>query len=316
MKKTIKNILENLSLIGRKNFYEKGANSQTDAAIAQLKKRGFIMLDHMVGSPEFKKIKASIDQKIERDFELNFPCLSQAKLDHERDQDLIARNFLANSQELKARGVTFDREDVTSYHQMVEEFVPSTLTVPMPSEEAFYQLWLDPVVMSIVSGYIGFDPHLTEAYVRRNFPSEFKIMNFNWHRDTNHDKYLVKAFMFFTDCDINTGAHHYIAGSIHDERFRDKVYFTDEEINDAWPMDSEDHIVSTVPAGTIIIEDTRGLHKAGIPKTAYRDLGYAIFTPPNIFRSSPALYKINKSTYENMSPHQQNFIPSANIHAG
>ena len=31
-----------------------------------------------------------------------------------------------------------------------------------------------------------------------------------------------------------------------------------------------------VPKGTIILEDTRGLHKAGIPKKGYPDLGFAL----------------------------------------
>ena len=138
-------------------------------------------------------------------------------------------------------------------------------------------------------------------------------MNFNWHRDTNHDKYLVKAFIFFTDCDIETGAHHYIAGSIDDPRFRDKVYFTDEEINATWPVGSDDHMISTVPAGTIIIEDTRGLHKAGIPERDYRDLGFAIFAPPNNFLKSKPYYKIEKYTYDQLSSEQRHFIPSPNI---
>ena len=42
-------------------------------------------------------------------------------------------------------------------------------------------------------------------------------------------------------------------------------------------------MVSNVKAGTIIIEDTRGLHKAGIPKRDYRDLGFAVFFYTQIY---------------------------------
>ena len=80
---------------------------------------------------------------------------------------------------------------------MIKAFQPSTLTVPMPSETSYYDLWLDPLVMEIVSAYMGFTPQLTEVYVRRNFPSKFRVMNFNWHRDTNHPRHLLKAFIFF-----------------------------------------------------------------------------------------------------------------------
>ena len=99
-------------------------------------------------------------------------------------------------------------------------------------------------------------------------------------------------------------------------RFRDKPYYTDDEINAAWPNGSDNHMVSEVKAGTIIIEDTRGLHKAGIPKKAYRDLGFAVFLPPNIFRKSGPLYHIEKSAFDHLTQKQKLFIPSSNIANG
>ena len=189
--------------------------------------------------------------------------LGSIKKDDHEHNDLIQSNFLATPETLAQRGLTFNRGDVENYQQMLRDFQPSTLTLPMPSIKNYYDLWLDPMVMDLVSAYMGFVPELTEAYVRRNFPFNYRVMNHYWHRDSNHSKHLLKAFVFFTDCDIKTGAHHYIAGSVHDERFRDKTYYSDEEINDVWPIGSENHMISTVLAGTIIIEDTRGLHKAG-----------------------------------------------------
>ena len=311
MRKILKSTAEYVSTLHRRR--PPSVDSHVIRCVEQLKERGFVMLDHLVGTSEFKRMQARIIQKIEHDFELQFPCLAQSKIDIERDKDLIEKNFLATNEQLKTRGLTFDQNDVRSYPQMVTEFKPSTLTVPMPSEETFFRLWLDPVVISIVTSYMGFVPDLTEAYIRRNFPSSFRVMNFNWHRDTNHEKYLVKAFIFFTDCNIDTGAHHYIAGSIDDMRFRDKIYYTDDEVNSVWPVGSQDHMISEVPAGTIIIEDTRGLHKAGIPNRDYRDLGFAIFTPPNIFNPSKPYYKLNISTYNSLSKLQQGFISKKHL---
>ena len=281
--------------------------------VSQLKTRGFVILDHLVGNSEFIKLKDKLDKKIEQEFDLKFPCLAQSKIDQNRDRDLIARNFLTSTDELKKRGLIFSRDDIQSYNQMIDVFKPSTLTVPMPSECTFYNFWLDPTVMATVSNYMGFYPHLTEAYIRRNFPCTYRVMNHNWHRDTNHDTHLLKAFIFFTDCDIDTGAHHYIAGSVNDVRFHDKPYYTDNEINSVWPTGSDDHMVSNVKAGTIIIEDTRGLHKAGIPKKAYRDLGFAVFLPPNMLRKTKPFYHIKKSAFDNLSQEQKLFIPSSNI---
>ena len=310
-RKAVKSLGERLACLKR------GSSFTSDPAVIdsvrQLKTRGFVILDHLVGSSDFTELKSKLDKKIEKKFDLKFPCLAQSKIDQDRDQDLIATSFLASSEELSRRGLTFSRDNIRSYNQMIDTFKPSTLTVPMPSESAFYNLWLDATVIAIVTNYMGFYPHLTEAYIRRNFPCTYPVMNHNWHRDTNHQTHLLKAFMFFTDCDIDTGAHHYIAGSVNDARFRNKPYYTDDEINSAWPVGSVDHVVSKVKAGTIIIEDTRGLHKAGIPKKAYRDLGFAVFLPPNMFRKPKPFYHIEKSAFDYLTQEQKLFIPPSNI---
>ena len=141
----------------------------------------------------------------------------------------------------------------------------------------------------------------------------YRVMNHKWHRDTNHRKHLLKAFIFFTDCDIETGAHHYVAGSVQDERFRENRYFEDAEIDAAYPMESGKQIVSTVPAGTIILEDTRGLHKAGIPKRSYRDLGFAVFVPHNVLNRKESLYSVDANTVQALSPFQRKYIPKSSI---
>ena len=310
-RKTVKSIGERFTCLSRATSHT--SDPTIIHLVNQLRTRGFVVLDHLVGSPGIEKLRGKLNKKIEQEFDLKFPCLAQSKIDQNRDRDLITKSFLTSTDQLSKRGLTFSRDDIQSYEQMIDIFQPSTLTVPMPSESMFYGLWLDTTVMEIVSNYMGFYPHLTEAYIRRNFPCTYPVMNHNWHRDTNHETHLLKAFMFFTDCDIDTGAHHYIAGSVNDERFRDKAYYTDDEINSAWPTDSDNHMVSEVKAGTIIIEDTRGLHKAGIPREAYRDLGFAVFLPPNIFRKSRPLYHIYKSAFDHLTQEQKLFIPSSNI---
>jgi hypothetical protein len=291
----------------------KDISQNVDSNIKQIKEYGFVKLDHLVGSKAISNVQKTLTKLIESDYCYEYPCLAQSKIDKSKHSDLIAKQFLVNSSELKDRSLTFEHNDIKSYHQMMTDFEPSTLKIPMVSNSSFYDLWLDPTVMSIIEGYMGFIPEMTEAYIRRNFPAKYPVMNHKWHRDTNHPDYLVKAFIFFTDCDINTGAHHYIAGSIRDNRFRDKTYYTDSEIHSVWPFGSDQHKISSVPAGTIIIEDTRGLHKAGIPIKDYRDLGFAIFTPPNYFSVRKSYYQIGKSTFDELSGHQKRYIPRSNI---
>ena len=311
IRKVVKSLGEHAArfnrLASKETYYNIGDH------LSNLKTNGFVVLDHLVDTKELDELKRNLDKKVEVELDLKFPCLAQSKIDIKKDYDLITTNFLTSKENLTERDLTFSRNDIQSYEQMMTTFQPSTLTVPMPSEIGFYDFWLDPVVLAIVSQYMGFYPHLSEAYIRRNFPCTYPVMNHNWHRDTNHDKHLLKAFVFFTDCNINTGAHHYIAGSIHDQRFREKIYYTDDEINTVWPISSKDHMISTVKAGTIIIEDTRGLHKAGIPKKDFRDLGYAVFIPPNLFRRQKPTYHIKKSVFDGLTHQQKLFIPTQNI---
>jgi ectoine hydroxylase-related dioxygenase (phytanoyl-CoA dioxygenase family) len=226
---------------------------------------------------------------------------------------LIEKSFRVPASELARHGLTFERSDIESYEDLVERFKPSALKLLMPDNHDYFSLWLDPLVLSVIEGYMGFRPVLREAYVRRNFPCSYKVMNHNWHRDTNHQHHLLKAFIFFNDCYVDTGAHRYIAGSVDSPLFRDKIYYSDEEIEAVFPDGTDDHIISEVPAGTIILEDTRGLHKAGIPQRHYRDLGFAVFVPPMLFRDDSEYFAISKSVHASLMPTQQAYIGRSNI---
>lgn len=314
IKKQIKAIGESFACATRR--CSRTSDPAVVEAVETLKLRGYVVLDHLINSEKFMRLKRSLCTKIEQDLEIKTPCLSQALINPTDHKDLIENNFLANDNLLIDRGLTFSRSDINSYDHMLKTYEPSTLTVPMPSEKAFYDIWLDPFVIEIVSNFMGFVPMLTEAYIRRNFPCKYPVMNHNWHRDTNHHRHLLKAFIFFTDCNINTGAHHYIASSASDNRFQSGRYYTDEEIHNVWPKHSKDYFVSNVKEGSIIIEDTRGLHKAGIPNKNYRDLGFAVFLPPNLFNKNKSYYKVDARTFDTLSQTQKAFIPTSNISKG
>lgn len=123
----------------------------------------------------------------------------------------------------------------------------------------------------------------------------------------------MKAFFFLTDCNLKTGPHHYILGKVQDRTIDGKNYFSDEEVRAVYPEDSGREVVSVVPAGTIVLEDTRGLHKAGIPEEGYRDLGYATFIPPISLVNRPPLFRISRKTFNSLSPEQQRYTPPTNI---
>ena len=309
----IKDLLEAGAKFGRKASPTEKMGSMAKAKLDGLRDRGFVMFDHLVGTPEFARIQADLKKRIEREMKFEFPCLAQSRIDQQQHADLIEKSFRVPALELARHGLTFERSDIESYEDLVERFKPSTLKLLMPDNHDYFSLWLDPLVLSVIEGYMGFRPVLREAYVRRNFPCSYRVMNHNWHRDSNHQHHLLKGFIFFNDCYVDTGAHRYIAGSVDSPLFRDRIYYSDEEIEAVFPDGSDNHIISEVPAGTIILEDTRGLHKAGIPQRHYRDLGFAVFVPPMLFRDDSEYFAISKPVHTKLMPAQQAYIGRSNI---
>ncbi len=85
-----------------------------------------------------------------------------------------------------------------------------------------------------------------------------------YHFDFDRIKW-VKFFFYLTDVNENTGPHCFIRGSHRDGAIpralltRGYVRLTDEEVGQYFPQ--EDFLEMCGPRGTILAEDTRGLHK-------------------------------------------------------
>jgi hypothetical protein len=307
----LKEVLEGVARVGRSAPSETSLTEKQRTKLGELRSKGFATFDDLVGTERMQRLQDEYRDRLEQKLDFEVPVLAQAKIDPERDADLVKSNFLATNAQLAARGLTFDRGDIKNYQQAVEEFQPSTLTTYLPDDPKWFGLWLDPDILAVAKAYMGFTPQLVEAYIRRNYPARFVVMNHAWHRDTNHPTHLLKAFFFLSDCTLKTGPHHYIPGSITDRALDGKTYYSNEEVAQAYPTKKE--AVSVVKAGTIILEDTRGLHKAGVPEEGYRDLGYATFLPPIAIMKRQALYKIGRRTYDSLTKQQRDFIPASNI---
>ncbi|MEW6690500.1 MAG: hypothetical protein AB1452_15600 [Pseudomonadota bacterium] len=68
--------------------------------------------------------------------------------------------------------------------------------------------------------------------------------------------------------------------------------------------------MSVVKAGTLILEDTRGLHRARMPDRGFRDLGYAVFTPLRPFYPYRN-YVFPRAALRELSPLQRAFVPDS-----
>lgn len=293
----------------RKKFIPQ-INHEQEALLQTLKSEGCIILENYIDPKILNKMQQELRENLEN---LNFqtPCLAQTKVDEEKHSELIANHMLGSQQQLSDWGVTFGKEDAISYQQVLEDFNPSTLTVPMlEHSETYRNIWTDPFLLGIISTYLGLVPQLAEAYVRRNFPAPHKTMNHFWHRDLNNKDSLLKMFVFLSDCTLKTGPHEFIPKSHTDfTKLNDKRYFTDEEVDQAYPEDSS-RTVSEVKAGTVVIEDTRGVHRACLPEEGYRDLGFAVFMPLRPFYPYKN-YSFPKAAFANLSKFRQSFIPES-----
>lgn len=120
-----------------------------------------------------------------------------------------------------------------------------------------------------------------------------------YHFDMDRIKFL-KYFCYLTDVGPNDGPHCFVKGSVKrkPEGLRRDGRFQDSEIESHYAP--EDIIEFTAPRGTIIVEDTRGFHKAKMPTQGNRlvlqlELASCLFGPPypksTITPTSPALQR-------------------------
>ena len=85
-----------------------------------------------------------------------------------------------------------------------------------------------------------------------------------WHFDLDRPKWL-KFFFFLTDCSIENGAHRFVRGSHKNNgipwSLRKKGYdrLDDNDVEKKFPKKDIIDILAT--KGSLLIEDTRGLHK-------------------------------------------------------
>lgn len=279
--------------------------------VGKLHRDGFVALENFVSPAALSVMQEELDVAL-RQLRFQTPCLAQSRIDADRHAELIRDNLYVSDKQMQEYGISFGREEAHSLEQVIRDFNPSTLTVYMlEHSESYRRLWLDEYLLTIVSSYLGLVPHLSEAYVRRNYPSPFRTMNHFWHRDLNGRHYLLKIFIFLSDCTIENGPHEFIRGSHRRfDSLNGKRYFSDHEVDSVYPPQGPDRKLGTVKAGTVLLEDTRGVHRAQMPNFGFRDLGYAVFVPLTE-RSKVANFQLPKKDCDSLTEFQRAFIPTA-----
>ena len=133
-------------------------------------------------------------------------------------------------------------------------------------EKNFHKILFDPSFINFSQQYLKSYPIIDNVSSWWSFPTTEPDKNAAqlWHFDLDRPKWL-KFFFFMTDCTIETGAHSFVRGSHKNNgikwNLRKKGYtrILDEEVNNHY--DKKDIIQMQAKKGSLLIEDTRGLHK-------------------------------------------------------
>jgi hypothetical protein len=134
------------------------------------------------------------------------------------------------------------------------------------SEPTVRNMILDRGLLEVAQDYIGSAPIVDIVTSWYSFPSDSPSHQAAqlFHFDLDRIRW-VKAFFLLTDQTIETGAHLYVPGSHKDggipRQLLDRGYarLEDPEVAEFFPETTWKTMEA--PAGSILLEDTRGLHK-------------------------------------------------------
>jgi hypothetical protein len=140
------------------------------------------------------------------------------------------------------------------------------------NNEIIQDLCADTALLSIAQGYFDRPPVLT--YLSMWWSTSYKEDGKsntqsaqNWHFDMENPKFL-KVFFFLTDVSERNGAHKYIVASHRSWELPTQILeqgyrrLSQDLIDDA--LNGAEVVSIEGPRGSILIEDTVGIHKGGV----------------------------------------------------
>lgn len=125
-----------------------------------------------------------------------------------------------------------------------------------------------PILLETAELYLGCKPLIDNVFAWWSYSNRTEAKGTQWyHRDVDSMKFL-KAFIFLTDVESDSGPHDYIQGSHRSNVLATTKRVSDQEVADAFIDD--DHVSVTGPAGTVFLADTYGLHRGRLPEKNQR----------------------------------------------
>jgi len=167
--------------------------------------------------------------------------------------------FYTSDKELKSKKQRID----IKYPKSVKFYYSSQDII---NNKLFQKILFDASFISFAQSYLKSYPIIDNISSWWSFPTtgpDKKAAQW-WHFDLERPKWL-KFFFFLTDCESHNGAHCFVKGSHKNNginwSLRKKGYerLSDEEINKLYL--NQDIVEIVAKKGSLLIEDTRGLHK-------------------------------------------------------
>ena len=202
---------------------------------------------------------------------------------------------------------------INSLKPFLIEYWPSRGELDL--DNPFVKLALSPVVLDIVSRYLGCWPRLYDLRLWESkpmTPGHKRIYSQSWHRDPE-DKKLLNMFVYLSDVDEESGPFHYVPGS-HIEGPYCKTfpqvlppraaYYGDEAVEKVF----KDNILKcTGKAGTIIFADTAGLHRGSSDNIKPRIMFKALYVTDGNFGNKKTRYSLSQFIMDENLTEQQKY---------
>lgn len=147
-------------------------------------------------------------------------------------------------------------------------------------------------LLPVVNSYLGLAADFRYYDIWQTFvANEGPVRSQNWHRDPE-DRLMVKVFIYLNDVDETGGPFMYAKGShVKGANYKDPEWYKEEGRNANRASDEDvakivpksDWVTAMGKAGTVILADTRGLHKGGFATHKERIMYNSMFVSPSSY---------------------------------
>lgn len=250
LKRKVQSVLRDVkNNASRVSYKEATLNSRQQWVLDELKQNGYVMIpaSDAFTTEQWKKYCDSVDGFV----------------NDTATQESRSQYYASGKTEGDLKEASFNKTFILRGADLNKQFLQTT-----PLTELKENNFLNP----IINNYYGQPSKVIYVdywYTLKTHNPNQDVYSQAWHCDPEGDK-IVKVFVYFSDVDERSGALQYIKGTQHGGKNSDALksikrntsYYPEQSFVDTH-FPKEDIVQAKAPRGTIMICDTRGLHRGG-----------------------------------------------------